>query len=276
MNLSASPLISTRAFQLYYFKGNIFPNAKWPLSANYPVSLLFHISGSKAALLQGGKKHLEAFLRKRNCMWSVGNTNNTSLVWEEPGEVAFLEVRMTQSYLKNLLPDKSFKEANTGMIGQNSEISEIIYGIGRAVSRPKSLRDIIYEAKSMELIAVCIEAILTPTSLSKRVQRHKTLAQSAKKEIDNSLGKKTFTIIGLAKTLDTNETTLKNAFKDVYGQTIFSYYITRNMQKAKKALQTGKSVSQTSSLCGYSNIAHFSTAFKRETGITPSLFIAER
>jgi AraC family transcriptional regulator len=78
------------------------------------------------------------------------------------------------------------------------------------------------------------------------------------------------TIKALSRKVAINECYLKKGFKEIFGTTIFDFYQTQRMEHAKYLLyDKGLSVTEVSSLLGYSSISHFSTAFKKHTGIKP-------
>lgn len=78
------------------------------------------------------------------------------------------------------------------------------------------------------------------------------------------------TIKELSKRVATNECYLKKGFKEMYGTTIFEFYQTQRMEHAKYLLyEKGLNVTDVSSILGYSSISHFSTAFKKLTGLKP-------
>ncbi|HSC53726.1 MAG TPA: AraC family transcriptional regulator [Phnomibacter sp.] len=78
------------------------------------------------------------------------------------------------------------------------------------------------------------------------------------------------TIKELARKVATNECYLKKGFKEMFGTTIFDFYQSQRMEHAKYLLyDKGLSVTDVSALLGYSSISHFSTAFKKHTGIKP-------
>ncbi|MES2646732.1 MAG: AraC family transcriptional regulator [Bacteroidota bacterium] len=78
------------------------------------------------------------------------------------------------------------------------------------------------------------------------------------------------TIKELARKVATNECYLKKGFKEMFGTTIFDFYQGQRMEHAKYLLyDKGLSVTDVSSLLGYSSISHFSTAFKKHTGLKP-------
>lgn len=79
----------------------------------------------------------------------------------------------------------------------------------------------------------------------------------------------TVSIKELARAVAMNECYLKKGFKTLIGSTIHEYQLTRRVSKAKEFFQEGKSVTDVAAMLGYSSISHFSTAFKKATGIKP-------
>lgn len=78
------------------------------------------------------------------------------------------------------------------------------------------------------------------------------------------------TIKELSRKVAINECYLKKGFKEMFGTTIFDFYQSQRMEHAKYLLyDKGLSVTEVSLLLGYSSISHFSTAFKKHTGIKP-------
>jgi AraC family transcriptional regulator len=78
------------------------------------------------------------------------------------------------------------------------------------------------------------------------------------------------TIKALSRKVAINECYLKKGFKEIFGTTIFDFYQSQRMEHAKYLLyEKGLSVTEVSLLLGYSSISHFSTAFKKHTGIKP-------
>lgn len=78
------------------------------------------------------------------------------------------------------------------------------------------------------------------------------------------------TIKELSRKVGTNECYLKKGFKEMFGTTVFDFYQSQRMEHAKYLLyEKGLSVTEVSALLGYSSISHFSTAFKKHTGLKP-------
>lgn len=78
------------------------------------------------------------------------------------------------------------------------------------------------------------------------------------------------TIRELARKVAMNECYLKKGFKAMYGTSIYDYFQKERMEKARQLFyEQGLSVSEVAVMMGYSCISHFSTAFKKHTGIKP-------
>jgi AraC family transcriptional regulator len=78
------------------------------------------------------------------------------------------------------------------------------------------------------------------------------------------------TIKALSRKVAMNECYLKKGFKEMFGTTIFDFYQSQRMEHAKYLLyEKGLNVTDVSLLLGYSSISHFSTAFKKHTGLKP-------
>lgn len=78
------------------------------------------------------------------------------------------------------------------------------------------------------------------------------------------------TIKQLSRKVAMNECYLKKGFKEMFGTTIFEFYQNQRMEHAKFLLyEKGLSVTDVSLQLGYSSISHFSTAFKKHTGLKP-------
>lgn len=74
------------------------------------------------------------------------------------------------------------------------------------------------------------------------------------------LSKKTFCCIPI----------MENSFKELYGETIFSYLNKKRFDTAKKYLAEGYYVNETARMVGYKTPTSFSHAYKKIYGVAPS------
>ena len=81
------------------------------------------------------------------------------------------------------------------------------------------------------------------------------------------------TIQFLADEFGLSASKLKVLFKQVFGKTIYKYFQEYRMEKARNLLSTKDlNVSEVGYEIGYSNLSHFSDAFKKQFGILPKQY----
>jgi AraC-like DNA-binding protein len=78
------------------------------------------------------------------------------------------------------------------------------------------------------------------------------------------------TLAELASEVGTNETTLKRNFKLVFGQPPYAFVLAHRLGVARRMLaDTDLSIKEIAAAIGYAHASHFTTAFRRQFGITP-------
>ncbi|MCH8533645.1 MAG: AraC family transcriptional regulator [Flavobacteriaceae bacterium] len=69
---------------------------------------------------------------------------------------------------------------------------------------------------------------------------------------------------------------LKEGFKEIYGDTVYSFLLDYKMDFARKLLERGKhNVNEVGLTVGYSTSSHFIAAFKKKFGTTPKKYIQD-
>lgn len=75
----------------------------------------------------------------------------------------------------------------------------------------------------------------------------------------------------LARAAGINEYKLKKGFKELFGNTVFGYLADTRLELAKtELLEKKKTASDIAFELGYSSVQHFSTAFKKKFGVSPT------
>jgi AraC family transcriptional regulator len=142
-------------------------------------------------------------------------------------------------------------------------------------SHTDSLENIFVNAQSQMLLLYSLECMVG----EKEVEgfQCKFLANEADREkitrareiLLSQIGEP-LTIKALSRKVAINECYLKKGFKEMFGTTIFDFYQGQRMEHARYLLyEKGLSVTEVSVMLGYSSISHFSTAFKKHTGLKP-------
>jgi len=137
-----------------------------------------------------------------------------------------------------------------------------------------SLENIFINAKIHELLLYSLECLVNEKEeifsckfLANELDREKIL--KAREVLLQHIGDP-ITIKELSRKVAINECYLKKGFKEIFGTTIFDFYQQQRMEHAKYLLyEKGLSVTDVSAILGYSSISHFSTAFKKHTGLKP-------
>lgn len=76
------------------------------------------------------------------------------------------------------------------------------------------------------------------------------------------------TIAELAKVVGLNQCKLKKGFKSLFGNSIYAHFQGERMHRAMQLLKSNN-VTETAMVLGYSNVSHFSTAFRKQFGLLP-------
>jgi AraC family transcriptional regulator, transcriptional activator of the genes for pyochelin and ferripyochelin receptors len=130
------------------------------------------------------------------------------------------------------------------------------------------LKSVFVEAKILELIALQLDHSTDHTRATKRSDVD--LFHDIKKFLEQHF-KDDLSLRGIARTFGLNEFKLKSGFKLQFRTTIFDYIHDLRMIHANVLLRDDKMfVNEVSAIVGYKNPNHFSTAFKRRFGVSPS------
>lgn len=105
--------------------------------------------------------------------------------------------------------------------------------------------------------------------------RHHDKAAAAREHLDANF-RTPPTTAELARLVGVNECTLKRAFKQAFGTTLFAYVTRRRMERAEWLLQQGMSVSKAAEDVGYECPRSFAAAFRRYSGRAPNTLRARR
>ena len=128
--------------------------------------------------------------------------------------------------------------------------------------------------RALECITVPFTVCQVPACRFLAYETERDKIKEASKIIERDLDK-SFTIRELSRKVAINECYLKKGFKALTGKTVHEYREDLRINKAKELLQQqGQSVTDVANILGFSSISHFSTAFKRVTGLKPCELLA--
>ena len=103
-----------------------------------------------------------------------------------------------------------------------------------------------------------------------------TLMERIKKSVNSRLDDSDFNVETLAEDVGLSRTQLHRRMKELTGISVGEYIRNLRLQQAAKLLQSGDvNISQVTYAVGFSTPAHFTVAFKKYYGITPSEYMTK-
>jgi AraC-like DNA-binding protein len=240
---------------------------KGGLTTNFPTA-------SKAMQIKGGDQKLKF-------------DPNSEMTHVVPGSrsLEFVHMSVHPEYFFNLLPEHE---------GWSEDLREHI-GTGRVLFRETAsslsliqqmaLQQIIRSPYDGKLGRLMLESYVVQVILNllqesfNRPETHPTRLSKRDRDLMHDVRDfllDTFlelhSLNGLSRQFGVNQTKLVAGFKAEFGTTIFEYIGGLKLQHAKKLLEEdGFFVQEVSSIVGYKNPNHFSAAFKKKFGFSPSL-----
>ncbi|MBP3437256.1 MAG: helix-turn-helix transcriptional regulator [Clostridia bacterium] len=127
---------------------------------------------------------------------------------------------------------------------------------------------------SQQMLACTIETVMllilqrAKSSISETetiaARHYKSIVRAMNENIDKSLN-----IAQLAKLTRMGEANLKKCFKKYSGMGVMAYFMSLKMRRAVELMKEGYTIREISEALGFATQNYFSTAFKREFGLTP-------
>ncbi|MEH2458941.1 helix-turn-helix transcriptional regulator [Nostoc sp.] len=130
------------------------------------------------------------------------------------------------------------------------------------------------QVKALEMIALQLAPIITAQGRMQPQPRFRAGTMERiyqAREILLSRLENPPSLLELAQQVGASDRTLQRGFQRLFGTTVFGYLTDKRMERAKRWLREGdRTVLEVAIMTGYSNPTHFSVAFKRQFGISPS------
>lgn len=210
---------------------------------------------------------------------------NKSLKSEQLQTIHFFQFRFTKAYLSSFIPKNEITNTIDEVLSfqHHSPFHKIVSLCGRTRiilenlinhNYKNSLANIFINTQIQTILLYSAECLVEDKFegfackfLENELDRNKV--KYAREILLKNLSTP-ITIKELSRLVGTNECYLKKGFKEIYGTTIFDFYQNQRMEYAKALLyEKDISVTEVAFLLGYSSISHFSTAFRKQTGLKP-------
>jgi len=240
---------------------------------NY-LELKFCVSGNVYCRKKDTECDMCQFSASKNCVERVDSVDVVSFRFSPVQLSQFVKPRRTTDTLTdNIL---NFKHVSSfsktlPLCGKTRMVLEALLNH----TYTDSLENIFINAQTQMLLLYSLDCMLGEKEidvvnckfLANELDREKIV--KAREVLIQHIGEP-ITIKELSRKVAINECYLKKGFKEMFGSTIFDFYQSQRMEHAKYLLyEKGLSVTEVSLMLGYSSISHFSTAFKKHTGLKP-------
>lgn len=240
---------------------------------NY-LELKFCVSGNVYCRKKDTECDMCQFSASKNCAERVDSVDVVSFRFSPVQLSQFVKPRRTTDTLTdNIL---NFKHVSSfskilPLCGKTRMVLEALLNH----TYTDSLENIFINAQTQMLLLYSLDCMLGEKEidvvnckfLANELDREKIV--KAREVLIQHIGEP-ITIKELSRKVAINECYLKKGFKEMFGSTIFDFYQSQRMEHAKYLLyEKGLSVTEVSIMLGYSSISHFSTAFKKHTGLKP-------
>ena len=240
---------------------------------NY-LELKFCVTGNVYCKQKDTECDMCKFHDSRNCAERVDSVDILSFKFSPTNLSQFVKPRRTTDTVSedilNFKHNSSFTKIHP-LCGKTRIVLEALLNH----SYTGSLENIYINAQTQMLLLYSLDCMLGEKEidtinckfLANEADREKI--SKAREVLIEHIGEP-ITIKELSRKVAINECYLKKGFKEMFGSTIFDFYQSQRMEHAKYLLyEKGLSVTEVSLMLGYSSISHFSTAFKKHTGLKP-------
>ncbi|MCA4806645.1 helix-turn-helix transcriptional regulator [Myroides odoratimimus] len=248
------------------------------------IEMHFSLKGKNTATTTNFNKEVSFQPHSHNILYANGVSGK--MQWEDQ-MFQLCEINLEPHFFKRFFPEDTLlfenfrnaieKGSSSLLHPTHQYISHEMYAIIEQIiqcQRKGLFKKMFLEAKVIELLLLQLEQFQTIPSYSDTLNRRDIDKVYAVRDyILNNLDS-SYTLLDLARHVGTNDFILKKGFKELFGTTVFSFWANQKMEQAKFLLQNQDlNISEISDLIGYKNPRHFSSAFKKKYGVSPSQWV---
>ncbi|GAB3252579.1 hypothetical protein GCM10027347_11740 [Larkinella harenae] len=248
------------------------------------ISINFMLSGSIDSTFRGLKHDLNMRARTHNLIHTPetghinrmprGQSMSALLVGIDKAFFAS-SIGQSDAWSERVLNDLHHERPFSGVKGEPVVTPQMLYLIDdiRNCKATGPMRNLLIQSRVLELVALEIEQFKKPVGVSETmpVEEVEKLHQLKLYLETNFLAE--HTLAQLSRYCLLNEFKVKKGFKQLFDTTVFNYLRKLRMDHAGQLLRNAAlSVDEVADRLGYEHAQHFSIAFKKYTGLTPSQY----
>jgi AraC-like DNA-binding protein len=206
------------------------------------------------------------------------DNNQQSFKITEVNNLELVLIELKESYFEQGLFSLSLQHTIETLFNKNygicfslsTEVSDEIDTIMEPAKRGLC-QFMFLNGKIFDILSAITDKLTIPSTINEPHLYQKQLNEVAK--LINSNLEIQYSIIELSKRVGINTSYLKKFFKEAFNQTIFEYATKQRINCAKKLLiNSNQPIANIAEKIGYQQSAHFSHAFKRNTGFSPNQY----
>jgi AraC family transcriptional regulator, transcriptional activator of the genes for pyochelin and ferripyochelin receptors len=252
-----------------------------------PLGISYCLSGQVRWTIEGGSKQYTT--RRGQCELLFSNHTHGSTTYLAGEPVVIVNIMLCPKLLQSYFDAPSGPAdgvdfpgltgaAGTVTFHQQLEIPGFMRQILRQLLRAPCQRmadKLRIQSKILDLVAFQLEGLEAPepvVSAPRESVADRSMVSRAKSILQSRIQSPP-SLRDLARLLGTNKTRLKKCFPMVCGATVYGYLTVCRMQRACELLEDDDlTLSQIGAEVGYAEAAHFSRAFSRYFGLSPSQY----
>lgn len=190
-----------------------------------------------------------------------------------PGNYRNVELMVTPDALSTLVGseyDRLGEDIGRGFCvhrsGNNRRACDAAARLARLMDEERS-QHLLIHAAALEYLAWHLTAYRPDDDGDSLSLRERKLLMAARERLLLDLSDPP-TIAELARETGLNQLKLKRGFKALFGYSVYALFQRERMDRARSLLQQN-GVTETAMMLGYSNVSHFSAAFRKQFGVLP-------
>lgn len=250
------------------------------------IEMHFTFKGKSTARTSQFDQNISFDAHSHNILYTNGLSGQ--MQWESE-DFHLCEINLQPAFFKRFLPHDHLlfdRFRNAVEKGKSSLLHPTHYTINHQMyqlleqimhcEKKGAFKRLFLEAKVIELLLVQLEQFYGEAPYQGALKKQDIDKIYAVRDFMLQHLDCTHSLVDLAHRVGTNEFILKKGFKELFGTTVISFWTDQKMEYAKALLADQVfNIGEIADYVGYKNQRHFSTAFKKKYGLSPSAFSAK-
>ncbi len=252
----------------------------------FPLGISYCLSGRVVWSMEGRREQFTT--RRGECELLLAGHANGNAIYGSDEPVVMVNIMLCPMLLKSFFDTPFDHPDNVDILGlwtnrdlffyRKNAIPGCIHSILKQLMHSSCRRPaekLFVQSKVMELVAFQLDQLDTSgrSTDTRRATPSESVMVARAKSILKTNMQSPPSLNRLARLLGTNETKLKKSFATNCGTTVYGYLRKCRMQRASELLKNSAlTMSEIGAEVGYSERTHFSRAFSRYYGISPSQY----